>query len=158
MQVPAHAHTRLGEQASGSSRCSHTCTCRAVDCTSYGKCHCLCSQCAVMVPGKRFSHRTFKTGRLSQGCFPRSHTSTHAHTHTIRAHTHPEGVEFYLWGSILCWPSQTLFLFFGGFFFPRTVMYALKDGEVGGVVSDLGCWVLQCSRVYLMYQCANREL
>lgn len=92
--------------------------CSAADCTSYGKCHCLCSQCAVMVPGKRFSHRNIQNREaVSRLCFPRSHTSTHAHTHTIRARTHPEGVEFYLWGSILCLPSQTLILFLLVFFF-----------------------------------------
>lgn len=68
-----------------------------------------------------------KQGGCLKVVFP-DPTQVHTHTHTIRAHTHPEGVEFYLWGSILCWPSQTLFLFFWGVFFPRTVMYALKDG------------------------------
>lgn len=54
--------------------------------------------------------------------------------------------------------SDSVSFSFFFFLYPRTLMYALKDGAGVGGVSDFGCWVLQCSRVFLMYQCANREL
>lgn len=77
--TPSRAHTRLSKQASGCSHWSYSCTCWAADCMSYRKCHCLCSQRAVMVTGKKYFNRMFSTGRLSQGYF--SQVPQYAHTH-----------------------------------------------------------------------------